>query len=322
MKLSILIASWNVKECLLDCLRSIQANPPQDEFEVLVVDNGSHDGTAQAVRRSFPDVTLVANADNRGFAVANNQALAQSSGRYLLLLNPDTIVHPDALDTLIRFMDENDDVGACGPKLLNEDGTVQPSIRGFPTFRAGLYQYRPIKSLAFFRKDFERWLMEDFRYDRLADVDQPMGAALMVRRSVVPQVGALDESFFMFYEEVDWCYRIKQAGWRITFVPDATITHLGARSAEQLPIERRLMYFSGLLCYLSQRHGAFGGAVRVGILRLLFSLRQIRNLSSSPVTYALALLTGDRTKRDKAAAKMRRSALLLARHRWRPPFRP
>jgi hypothetical protein len=127
MRLSILIVSWNVRQDIVNCVRSIEQDPPQAEFEIIVIDNASEDGTVEVLRHDFPQVTLIANDENHGFAAANNQGIAGSRGEYVLLLNPDTILHPHSLDTLCAFLDGHPDVGACGPRLLNEDGTLQPS---------------------------------------------------------------------------------------------------------------------------------------------------------------------------------------------------
>ena len=134
MKLSIVIVSWNVREDLIRCMRSIDENKPSCAFEIIIVDNASTDGTVDMIKNCFSELKLITNQQNRGFAAANNQAIEQSQGEYVLLLNPDTIIHPKSLDILVEFMDSNEDVGACGPKLLNSDGSNQDSVRCFPSF--------------------------------------------------------------------------------------------------------------------------------------------------------------------------------------------
>ena len=161
MDLSILIVAWNTRDILLACLESIGQHAPHRPYEIIVVDNASTDGAVESLRR-LPQVHVIANDRNRGFAVANNQGLRTASGRYILLLNPDTIIHPHSLDILCEFMDHNEEVAACGPRLLNGDGTLQPSTRRFPTFRGALYRYTPLKSLGVFRRHYRRWLMKDF----------------------------------------------------------------------------------------------------------------------------------------------------------------
>jgi len=151
MKLSIIIVSWNVKDDLQRCLSSLKENPPFVPFEQIVVDNNSTDGTVDLVKRKYPEVTLIKNPDNRGFATANNQGVDFSNGEYVFLLNPETIVHSNALDILVDFLDKHPDVGACGGKLLNDDGSVQASVRRFPTFRGVLYSHAVCRLLCLFK---------------------------------------------------------------------------------------------------------------------------------------------------------------------------
>ena len=240
MKLSIIIVSWNVKEDLVNCLRSIEENPASEPFEVIVVDNASGDRTIEFIKNKFPDVVVIANSQNLGFAAANNQGIEKSQGEYVLLLNPDTIVHSGSLDVLIEFMDKNEDVGICGPQLLNQDGTIQSSARCFPSFRGALYRHTVFRLLRIFRKEYKKWLMKDFDHNARKEVNQLMGSALFIRKTVIDSIGMMDETFFMYYEEVDLCYRVKQDRWRIVFVPEAKITHLGGKSSEQIIVRKRI----------------------------------------------------------------------------------
>jgi len=233
MDLSIIIVSWNVKEYLEKCLESIFENPPQFDFEIIVVDNASTDKSSQMVKKKFPQVKLIENKENLGFAKANNQGIRESPGKYILLLNPDTVVLPGAIDKLIKFMEEHKETGVVAPKILNPDKTLQPSCLAFPTLSAmfvraifieGLWPNNPITRY---------YLMKDFDFQSEAEVDQPMGAALMIRRAVLDQVGLFDEESFMFFDEVDLCFRIKKAGWKIYFTPRAEITHYMARSIKK-----------------------------------------------------------------------------------------
>jgi GT2 family glycosyltransferase len=316
MKLSILIVSWNVRRDVVNCLRSIAENPPRDKFEVFLIDNASTDGTVETVRREFPGVTVLRNEENRGFAAANNRGLALAHGEYLLLLNPDTLVHPHALDTLGAFLDAHPEVGACGPRLVNDDGSIQPSARGFLSFRASLYHHTILRHLGVFRRQYRQWLMTDFLYDRQIDADQLMGAALLLRRSALDQVGRMDERFFMYHEEVDLCHRLQQAGWRIVFVPEATITHLGGQSARQVPVAARIMMLDSLLGYFRKHRGKvatffFECMFKPGVLA-----KWISDLVAGALLYLISWLTFDRAQRGKAAAKVRDSVILLARHSW------
>jgi GT2 family glycosyltransferase len=317
MKLSIIIVSWNVRDYVLDCLHSIAENPPAGQFEVIVVDNASSDGTIEAVKNDWPQVITIANSENRGFAAANNQGIKRSKGRYVFFLNPDTLVHPHALDILTDFMDKNPDVGACGPKLLNKDGSTQRSVRRFPTFRAALHQHTIFRRIGLFRRQYHKWLMKDFTCDTQADVDQLMGAAMMVRRAVIDQIGPMDECFFMYFEEVDLCYRMKHAGWRIMFIPQAVCTHLGGQSARQVPVGSRITALTSLLHYFRKHRGRLATAVFNCFFKPAVILRDLCNLLTGITTYILATMCANNTKREKSLAKVKNSATMLTKYSWR-----
>ena len=222
--LSVIIVNRNTRELLAACLRSIAALPDRVVCEIIVVDNGSSDGSPDMVARRFPSVHLIRNQTNTGFAYPNNQGLAVSSGRHVMLLNSDTEVQPYAFERLVEFMDANCDVGACGPKLLYPDGRPQPSCGSFPSM------WREFCDTFFLDRLFRRsrWFGNQFtHFDHLhtAPVDQPAGAALVVRREILETVGPLDERFKIYYNDVDWCYRIHLAGWKIYFVHDAVVIH-------------------------------------------------------------------------------------------------
>lgn len=321
MKLSIIIVSWNVREDLVRCLRSIEENRPFAEFKIIVIDNASSDGTVDSIKQDFPEVTVIANKENRGFAAANNQGIKKARGQYLFFLNPDTIVHPLSLDVLMNFMDGNSDAGACGPKLLNDDGTTQPSVRRFPTFRGVLYRHTVFRFLGIFRSEYKKWLMKDFNYDREMDVDEVTGAALMVRRSVIDRIGGMDESFFMYYEEVDLCYRIKQSGWRTVFVPDAVVTHLGGRSASQISVMSRILMLTSLLIFFRKYRGKLATGFFSCVFKPAIILRDVCNVAIGAVTFIFATVASNNRKREKAAAKVKNSVILLRKYSWQLLFR-
>jgi len=323
MKLSIIIVSWNVKKDLAQCLDSIRTNQTNHEHEIIVVDNASSDGTVEMVSQNYPKVRLIANQQNTGFGAANNQGVKISQGHYLLFLNPDTIVHAEALDTLIDFMDDNTNVGICSPKLLNSDGTTQGSIRSFPTFRAILYRHTIFRQLGIFRKDYKKWMMRDFAYDLISDVDQPAGAALMTRASALKQVddNGFDENFFMYFEEVDLCYRIKQAGWRIVFIPTSQITHLGGRSAEQIPSHIRMMMLQSMFIFFKKHRSKGSNLAFKFILKPTAILRDMINIIIGSATYIVTLLTLDKKRRKKAAGKIRNATGFLAKYSFELLFK-
>lgn len=253
VKLSIITVSWNTRDLLRRCLESVRmelALRPDVEVEMFLVDNHSSDGSAQMVGSEHPWVKLVANKENLGFARANNQALRDCNGEYVLLLNPDTQISPGAIWHLVDFLDERPDAGVVAPQLLNTDGSVQRSCREFPTFSGMFYELaglsRMFPSGSKKGKQFRAYKMLDWNHDDERQVDQPEGACLAIRRSVIDEVGLLDEGFFMLFEEVDWCYRIKQKGWEIWFTPEARVTHHYGQSIKQVKIKMIISSHRGL----------------------------------------------------------------------------
>ncbi len=234
MKLSIVIVSWNVKYLLQKCLESIYKNSPNCDLEVIVVDNASSDGSAEAAEEWFKvhgsRFTVIKNQTNLGFSTANNQGIKTSSGEYVLILNPDTETQPGALDILLSFLESDEDAAAAAPKLLNPDMTLQKSVLGFPTLGAMAMRQLFIEQLWPGNPYTKKYLMSDFKYDRAEEIDQPMGAAIMIKRAVLDKVGLFDESSFMFFDEVDLCFRIKNSGLKLYFIPEATIIHHGGVS--------------------------------------------------------------------------------------------
>ncbi len=314
MKLSIIIVSWNVREDILKCVRSIEENEPSYTFEVIIIDNASTDGTVDMIKKCFPKVKLIKNPENFGFAAANNQAIELSQGEYVLFLNPDTILHPKSLDILVEFMNNNEDVGACGPKLLNADGSPQQSVRRFPSFRGALHRHTAFKFLGIFKGEYKKWVMYDFNNDKQRDVDQVMGAVLMTRISVIEQVGVMDERFFMYYEEVDLCYRIKKAGWRTIYKPEAVITHIGGGSSEQIPVSKRIMAMTSLLKFFRKHRGTFVTRIFCCVFKPAIILRDIVNIATGSIKYIFATAILDKKGRKKSAEKIRNSVILLWRY--------
>ncbi len=264
--ISIVIVSWNSKNYLSECLSSLAAGAGSLSFETFVVDNASRDGSADLVRGKFPWVRLISNAANRGFASANNQALKISIGRYALLLNPDTRVHPRAIEGVVGFMDRHPEAGACGCLLLNQDGSAQHAVRRFPTFAFALGAKTILGRMGLFRRGYESVKMRGEHFDAVMEVDQPSGAALFLRQNVLARVGLLDEHYFMFFEEVDLCRRIKNAGHRIYLFPDASITHYGGRSRRQSRAEVILPGLQSMLRYFRTHEGP----IRSGLFELVF----------------------------------------------------
>ena len=219
MDLSIVIVSYNTQELLRKCLESIIDCLEKSKIkgEIIIVDNGSTDGSARTVKKEFPKVKLIENKENLGFARANNQALRQVRGEYILLLNSDTEVKPGALESLLEFAEKHPEAGIVGAKLLNPDGSIQPSVYHFPTV------WRAIK---------EYWLGKEGEYEKYipdgavaVGVEAVTGAAMLVARKVIEKVGQLDNRYFMYFEDLDFCRRVKQKGFQIFYLPSAEIVH-------------------------------------------------------------------------------------------------
>lgn len=268
--LSVIVVSWNSKRYLQDCLAALPAGAGDISYEVFVIDNGSTDGSAALVHEAFPGVSLISNPQNRGFAAANNQGLRIARGRYALLLNPDTRVEPLALSQVVRFMDAHPEAGACGCMLVDEGGAVQHAVRRFPTFRSALASKTILGNAGLFRKSYDRVKMRDVTLDEVMEVDQPSGAALFLRRNALEKAGLLDEGFFIFFEEVDLCRRIKMAGYKIYFFPDARIVHYGGRSRRQIRAAIMTANAQSMLRYFRKYPGGLKSAVFEAFFRPLF----------------------------------------------------
>lgn len=256
--LSVVVVSWNVRDLLCECLESVQASSRADRTEVIVVDSASSDGTPEAVQERFPAVRLVKLDVNVGFSKGNNIGLEAAAGRYILLLNPDTRLVGKALECMVAYMDAHPTVGLIGPKLLNPDGTVQSSRRRFPTLWTGIFESTWLQCAAP-QRVLSHFYMLDCSDDAICPVDWVYGAAMLVRREVVDQVGGFDEGFFMYSEELDWQKRIREAGWLIHYVPDAQIIHYGGKSSEQIVAQRHIYFQTSKIRYFRKHHGVLAG---------------------------------------------------------------
>ena len=323
LDLSIIIVSWNVRDLLRDCLRALLASPrvrfdgapdaaplvvgsdtqvpysasPLHDSpnrvhfpvtaEIIVVDNGSADGSPAMVAAEFSWVALVANTVNKGFTGGNNQGLELSRGEYILFLNPDTVVVEDALVAMVAYMRGHPEVGGVGPRLRYGDGSTQSSKRRFPTLMMALFESTPIAWHWPGNPWARRYHMNDAPMPpaggaggQIADtrlsadtqqtaeyVDWVVGAALMVRRSALDQVGGFDEGFFMYSEEVDWCRRASDAGWRIAYLPAAQVIHYEGKSSEQVVSARHIRFQASRVRYFRKHHGlAAAEVLRLSLL--------------------------------------------------------
>lgn len=242
--LAIIIVSWNVRNYLADCLRSVYADLNRSHLSgtVWVVDNASTDGSQALVSDLFPHANLISNSHNAGFGAANNQGMSAATAanptppRYFFLLNPDTLVRPGALAQLVCCLDERPDAGVAGPRLVYADGRFQHSAFAFPGLAQLAFDLWPLPNRLYDSRLNGRYPRRFYRPDNGPfAVDHPLGAAMMVRRDVAEATGGFDESLHMYCEEIDWCWRIRQAGWKIYTVPAAEIVHYGGESTKQIP---------------------------------------------------------------------------------------
>jgi len=262
--ISIVIVSWNTARFLENCLASLLANPPTSPFEIWVVDNASTDDSPRMVREKFPQVQLVENRENVGFARANNQAIQLCPGKYVLLLNPDTLVVSGALQALIHFLDTHPEAGAAGAKILHPNGSLQISSHPRPTVSRELWRLFHLDVLF----PFAVYPLTKWETNQPQEVDILIGACLLLRKEVLDQVGLLDEDYFIYSEEVDLCYRIQRAGWRLYWVPEAEVVHFGGQSTQQVPTEMFLHLYLSKIKYFRKHYGWTASQIYKLILRL------------------------------------------------------
>jgi len=290
-ELSIIVVNWNTREFLARCLESIYTHPPSYDFEVLVVDNGSSDGSCEMMWQAFPMVCLISNDHNAGFAGANNQAMRLANGKYVLLLNSDAEVLPHTLDTLLRCAELNTDAGIIGAKLLNTDRSFQAGGAEFPTL------WSEIALLT----GAARWLygrsFPSYPADRCAvttPCDWVGGACLLARRTAIQSVGLLDESYFMYCEEMDWCYRMRQAGWAVVLCADAQVLHAGGASARRTTADQLKRLYGSKARFFARHRGQ---AVSF-VFRLLVRVVAL----SQALRWSVLAVPGNRDARDRATA--------------------
>jgi N-acetylglucosaminyl-diphospho-decaprenol L-rhamnosyltransferase len=256
--LTVVIVNYNVRDLLRDCLRSVLASRTSRTFEVVVVDNCSSDGSAEMVAAEFPDVRLIVSPSNDGFAAANNRGIRQAQpSRYVMLLNPDTVVPPDALDGLLDFMEAHPDAGVAGPKLVKGDGTLDLACRrSFPTPRIAFYHAFGLDKLFPKSPEFARYNLTFLDEDALAEVDCVVGAAMLVRSEALAQAGLLDEAFFMYGEDLDWAYRISQHGWKVFYNPAVVIVHYKGQSSRQRSVRSILAFYEAMVTFHRKHYAA------------------------------------------------------------------
>ena len=244
---------------LLDAVNSIYSGgiDPSAHVQVIVVDNNSPDGSAEALAERFPQATLIANRENIGYAGGNNQAIKVAKAPYILLLNPDVLIPSGGLDRALKFMDEHAEAGALGVRQVHTDGKLQASVRGFPSPLSIFWELLALARLFPQSRLFGAYRMTWFNYNAVAEVDQPMGTFLLIRKTVMDEIGSLDERFPIFFNEVDWCLRCKRAGWKIFFDPAVEIVHYGGASTAQVGAAMAWESRRGLLAFYRKHYSAW-----------------------------------------------------------------
>ena len=286
MQISIIIVNWNTRELLVDCIESIYASPPEGEFDIWIVDNYSSDGSPAMIRESYPDVNFIENDENVGFGKANNQALRKSQGDYVLLLNPDTVVKTNAISELINFLDNNPDAGIAGARLINPDGTLQISAFPFPTLFREFWRMFYLDSVVY----LSNYPMKNWNKDQAREVDTLLGACMLIRREAINQFGLFDEEYFIYSEEVDLCTRLKEAGWRLYWVPGAVVIHFAGKSIQQVSEEMFLRLYEGKVLYFRKHHSKLS----VFVYKLILFAATITRLVLTPFA-----LVEEPAKRDE-----------------------
>jgi GT2 family glycosyltransferase len=288
MKLSIVIICWNDRKVIGDCLRSISAGTRSTEFEVIVSVNGSADGSVEFIRETYPEVQLIENGANLGFSKGNNVGIRVCRGEFVLILNPDTIIHEGTLDRLVEFAALHPEAGAFGCRVLNPDGSYQRSARPFPTNWRCLLAALHLGSLGHLSKAFTSDEYVAWAGNSEREVDWQSGCCVLVRGDVLRRIDGFDEQFVYYYEDVDLCRRVWLAGYPILFTPEATITHLGGQSTKSFPLPFALEKYRNAYRYFYKHFGK-GGArryrrvllARLGIRALGYGLLQWINPSEA-----------------------------------------
>jgi len=304
--LSFLIVSWNVADLLATCLETILAGQGALSIEILVVDSASRDHTVALLRERFPQVTVLPQSDNVGYTRGNNIALAAAQGRYLFLLNPDTEIIGAALPTLVRYLDAHPDVGIVGPHTYNSDRTTtQSTRRRFPTPALAFFESTVLQAHAP-QALLDRFYVNDGQPETTTrEVDWVQGSALLARREVYAQIGGLDEGYVMYSEELDWCKRAKDAGWRVVFLGEAHIVHHGGKSTEQVAARSHIYFQQSKIRYFRKYHGA----LIAHILRIFLLFNYALQLSEETAKFVIGHKRELRRGRMQAYVQVLRSGL-------------
>lgn len=303
-EISVIIVSWNAQNLLRNCLASIRATGGALVRQIIVVDNASTDGSPEMVAHEFPDVTLVRSSQNLGFARANNIGIQRATSPLLALINSDVVVHPDCFQQLAGFLENHQAAGLVGPKIYGRDARIQHNCRRLPTVWNSICRTLALDRLLSrwpFFSGFEMW---HWNHDSLTEVDVLSGCFWLARRQAVNEVGELDERFFFYAEDIDWCKRFGDAGWKVVFVPSATATHFGGGSSANAPLRYSIELLRANLIYWRKHHGFLGRF----LWRLLSTVHYLVRFAAR----ALLNLTGIK-KSDECRHKLKEDFVCL---RW------
>ena len=272
-RVSVIIVSWNARDFLRGCLESIRQTGGDDIGEVVVVDNASGDGSADMVRRDFPDVILIEPGDNLGFARANNLGMARAQYEYLALVNSDVVVKSGCLQQLAKSLDDHPDTALVGPRIVGRDGQLQGSCRMLPTVWNNICRALAIDRAFPGVSLLSGHEMRHFRHDVRIEAEVISGCFWLARKSAVEQVGGLDERFFFYMEDVDWCRRFREAGWKVLFVPEASAVHFGGGSTANAPLRYTIQYHRANLMYWDKYYGIVGRGTYFAIATIHHGIR-------------------------------------------------
>ncbi len=321
MDISVVIVSYNTCNLLRECLCSITERAIDLEVETIVVDNASCDGSQEMCRCEFPAVRLIENFENKRYAIANNQGWRVARGRNILFLNSDAVILNGALEAMSGLLDANDKAGACGCRLLNEDGTLQPSVRRHPTIMDHICIDTFLSSLTFFKKKRTLYKRQDFDYDREAAVDNISGAAVMVKRHVLEEIEGFDEKYLFYYEDTDLCRRIRISGREIWYTPAGRIIHYGGGSSEVQDLKPQLKYYFcyGTERYIKKYYPAGKAVLFCVIWKPLVILRHLYRIVWNGLRYAVLVVVGKGKKRlaQKSIARAKTSCVFICRYSLR-----
>jgi N-acetylglucosaminyl-diphospho-decaprenol L-rhamnosyltransferase len=276
-RISVIILNYNTRDDLRTCLRSVQQTESftgEGDAEVFVVDNASSDGSADMVAKEFPWVRLIRAPRNGGYAYGNNLAMRTCHGEYVLLLNPDALVPPDAIESLCNYLDQHPQTGVVGPKVLRPDGSLDLACRrSFPTLAVSSYRILGLSKLFPRSRRFGRYNLTYLDPDEASEVDSVVGACMLVRRTAIEQAGLLDEQFFMYGEDLDWAYRIKRAGWSIRYNPNITVLHRKGESSRRRSEAATIAFYEAMEIFYRKHYARQHPAIVNGLVRGAIWLR-------------------------------------------------